>query len=375
MKNQDYVLMTQGKTSQIVESEFSVSPQLKPMVYTLSYDERKGVLLTEFCEKFEFNFKIYDLDDEFINHAISMMPKINHNIGVLLSGVKGTGKTIAAKIIANYLRSEGCPVIIVSVNVPDLEETIVKMSKIQSCVWFFDEFEKVFSSGDTRRDDSSTLLPIMDGTLSGIKQYFLLTTNRLSINENFLSRPGRIRWVRTYRNLSKTVVVDYLKDNLNESRIKELDDIVDYVSTYSTLSIDLLKTVCEELNLCNGPIEQVLQYINVDLNEYLYNAYVCDRYGNPYDYEQLKEAFHKKLKGLPIDDSDDSDDQPKPYSHLIASRAPVRYLKVKDYFDDGLIIKPLSKDNIITCRDGEHYYHYYILNPDKKCETNWESIL
>ena len=374
MKSQDFVLMTQGKTSQIVESGFSVSQQLKPVVYTLSYDDRKGILITEFCEKFEFNFKIYDLDAEFINHAISVMPKVNHNIGILLNGVKGTGKTIATKIIANYLLSEGCPVMIVSNNLPDLEEAIVRMSKIQSCVWFFDEFEKVFNSGDSRRDGSSSLLPIMDGALSGFKQYFLLTTNSLRINENLLSRPGRIRWIRSYKNLSKSVIVDYLKDNLNENRMKELDEIVDYISTYSTLSIDLMKTVCEELNLCDGPIEQVLKYINVDLNEYFYTTYVCDRYGDPYDYEKVKEAFHKKINKLPIDNSEDSDD-PQPYSRMVVSNIPVRHLKARDIFDDELVVKPLNEDNIIICREGSHYYYFYVLNPDKKCETNWGDIL
>lgn len=374
---QDYVLMGRGKTRQVVESGFNISEALKPKIYNLEYDEMKGILITEFSEKFEFNFKIYDLDSEFINHALTMMPKINHNIGILFNGVKGTGKTITSKVIANNLIDAGVPVILVPANYPGLEDFMVKMSQIQSCVWFFDEFEKIFQSKSLENTGAS-LLPIMDGVLTGFKQYFLLTTNELRFNRNFLSRPGRIRWIRTYKSLSREVIVSYLKDNLNENRQKDLEALVDYIGSYTTLSIDLIKTICEELNLCDGPIEDVLKYINSDSAEYFYEIVCCDAYGGTFKYEDVKKAFHDFLNRSPkkaITDEDEYDDgrKPNPHRTMVTSDTPVRHLRVHDYFDDCVILEPLNKDNIIICRENNHYFYAYVLNPDARCLSNWGS--
>ena len=67
----------------------------------------------------------------------------------------------------------------------------------------------------------------MDGVFSSnCRRVFLLTTNNLHINENLLSRPSRIRYIREFGNLEEHVVRAYLKDNLKDQESTE--DVIAY---------------------------------------------------------------------------------------------------------------------------------------------------
>lgn len=50
------------------------------------------IYLEEIADKFEFNFKLYGLEEQFINHVVTTYENTNQNLGILLDGKKGTGK-------------------------------------------------------------------------------------------------------------------------------------------------------------------------------------------------------------------------------------------------------------------------------------------
>ncbi len=64
------------------------------------------------------------------------------NMGVLLNGVKGTGKSVTAKLICNELKNF-LPIIIVDKAYEGLPQFISKIQ--QEVIIFIDEFEKVFT--------------------------------------------------------------------------------------------------------------------------------------------------------------------------------------------------------------------------------------
>ena len=69
----------------------------------------------------------------------------------------------------------------------------------------------------------------------------------LRINANFLSRPSRFRYVKRFENLSKEVVEEIVDDLLE---VKELrGKVIEYVSSLELVTVDLVKTVVEEVNL------------------------------------------------------------------------------------------------------------------------------
>lgn len=88
------------------------------------------------------------------------------------------------------------------------------MKEIAFCSWMN------FSESD------STILQIMDGVYnSKYRKVFLLTTNAMTINENMVGRPSRIRYVKEFGNLDLKVVNDALQ--VPEAR-QDLLDFIDY---------------------------------------------------------------------------------------------------------------------------------------------------
>lgn len=192
-------------------------------------------------------FKIYGLESKFIEHVMKTFNSTTRNLGMLFNGVKGTGKTVTAKIIANMM---GLPIILVNSPYPGLANFIANISC--PCVLLFDEFEKNFSKEE---GDDTMLLSIMDGVFnSPYRRVFILTTNELSINDNFIGRPSRIRYRKSFGNLQPEVVIEYLNDNLNDkSRVKE---IIEFIDTLEISTIDILKCIVEEVNIHNCPISE-----------------------------------------------------------------------------------------------------------------------
>ena len=135
------------------------------------------------------------------------------------------------------------------------------------CVLFFDEFEKNFSEKD------STILQIMDGVYSSeYRKIFLLTTNEMTINENMVGRPSRIRYVKKFGNLDLKTVEEYLDDALEVPEARQ--ELIDFIDTLTISTIDILKTIVNEVNIhgMNGLLK-AKEFFNVSTLEYHYNCY------------------------------------------------------------------------------------------------------
>lgn len=99
------------------------------------------------------------------------------------NGLKGTGKTIGAKILSNRM---GIPVILVNAPYNGLLDFI--QSLCFECVVLIDEAEKTF------HENGEILLKMIDGVYNEKRKLYLLTTNNLYLDSNLLGRPGRIRY-------------------------------------------------------------------------------------------------------------------------------------------------------------------------------------
>lgn len=127
------------------------------------------------------------------------------------------------------------------------------------CVLFLDEFEKNFSESD------STILQIMDGVYnSKYRKVFLLTTNAMSINDNMVGRPSRIRYVKKFENLDLKVVNEYALE-VPEAR----QDLLDFIDSLTISTIDILKTIVNEVNIHGiEGLRKAKSFFNVVTNEY-----------------------------------------------------------------------------------------------------------
>lgn len=292
MKKIDYVINQRGNDIYTIDPKFTDSslPKLPVGVYILKQSQTGEFFMERKGDRFEFPFKKYPIDDEFISYVLKRYPSMKKNFGILLNGSKGAGKSVISKTIANELN---LPIIIVGTNFPNLGEDFISRWNQPIC-FFFDEFEKTFSNGfpisinqdDDEDDDdyrnkkkSSTagesLLPILDGVFStDIPHVFLFTTNVLSINPNLLSRPGRILYSRTYKNLDPSIVKSFIKDNLGYPEYEE--ELLKEVSQLKVITIDIVKAIVDEVNIMGVSPSKALEYLNVEKTGIIVPYYVMD---------------------------------------------------------------------------------------------------
>ena len=229
---------------------FNVVKSQNPM------DARLG--LQRIGDSFEFNFKIYELGCEEMLQTIrktwesEVFVRGEKNLGVIFNGLKGTGKTLSAKLLCNAL---DLPVVIVQYPYEGLVNFL--QSLCFECVVFIDEAEKTFKKGE----DDDVLLRLIDGVYNQTRKLYILTTNQLTLNDNLLGRPGRIRYRFEFGNLLPKAVKDYLDDNLLPEYANQSKSILEQVDLLEISTIDILKALVDEVNI-HGRLPES-QYLNI----------------------------------------------------------------------------------------------------------------
>ena len=371
-----------GSSYRRVEGEISNVDEIPIAVYNVNID-RSGWYLEYYAQKFTFDYKVYGLEKRFIDHVIKAYENTTGNFGVLMNGTKGTGKSVTAKLLANAFN---IPIIIIKSFGDNNQGLIEYLASFNfDCVLFFDEFEKNFNEKD------SSILQIMDGVYtSDYRKIFLLTTNTTVINDNLLSRPSRLRYIREFGNLDKSIVLEFLKDTLQDKSATER--VLEYVDSLEISTIDILKTIVEDINIFG--IEEFLEtkhYFNVKTTYYKYltnfayssidwiedNNYTIEKFVEDCKRRKLvkpnrnefksEEEFLKAYKQYEKD-SRTIIDYINTYNTLDVD---VAWNKVKlgeqwGYDDDHVVIKVDLKNHVIVTQEDGDIRFYQIINPDQK---------
>lgn len=314
----------QGNSYSLCSKPISLLKEIPKKVYNLELNPETGELfLNEYSDKFCFNTKVYNLENEFIEYIIKTYENTSSNLGILLNGYKGSGKTWVAKQLANKFN---LPIIMVNKAFSELGEFISKINF--ECVIFFDEFEKTFSSPE--KVYKSGVLSLLDGIYNNSsRKVFLITSNNIkSVSTYLTSRPSRIRYFKEFKSLPKSFVLEYIEDNLINKSFKE--EVFNYINTLEIATIDILKTIVEEINIHNTSIETFKNYINIIPNYNYHGTALLDRwFSNSTSKDWDNEGFYFTLK----------------------CSNPIDKLESGDVVNEGdfKVVKPL-KDNIITLK-------------------------
>ena len=260
-------------------------------VYNLGLDN-SGYFLTETSE-FSLPNKIYG-DMSIVDRCVKTYESKKRNVGILLSGLKGGGKTVTAKLLANKVNK---PIINISAPYagPDFIDFITNPI-LGECVIFLDEYEKIYSSNKRDSDGNDSLLSLLDGPYE-THHLFIFTVNEPTINSNLINRPSRILYSKEYHGLSQEDVTEIAEDILDDKIFME--DLIMTCNKIYQLSFDILISIIDEVNRFHEPASKCIEFMNLTPRQTYFNIkqwYVNDEGCVDFDYAGW---------GIPIEYDDD----------------------------------------------------------------------
>ena len=255
-------------------------------VYNLKY-ERYGVgSYVEEDGSLNLPKKVYTTkdDDIFIKRVNTYFEKTSKlSTGVMLSGVKGTGKTVMAKIIA---KNSNLPIIVVDEDFPTSQINDFFRKFTTPVTVIFDEVDKHW--------DTEDLLGWLDGVQTNAKKLVLFTCNNENrVNEYLKDRCSRVRYTRHFEANDNA---RFLKEILKDKGIanEEIDPTYNFiVNNFNLLSIDnILSFIDEKLMFPELSNEHILkdmnkESINNEINEEDNNEENDDEYDDEYDEDEM----------------------------------------------------------------------------------------
>ena len=171
------------------DGRMDVRDRLPSGNYTVCKHPLTGEYFLEETAAFTLPPKLYGKTERYAERILSTFNRRapGAQIGVCLSGTKGSGKTLLAKHIA---KTSGLPTIIV--NTPFSDERFMRtMQGIeQEAVIIFDEFEKLYDS-----DAQESILTLFDGVFTARNKVMVITcNNKYAVQSFFHNRPSRLRY-------------------------------------------------------------------------------------------------------------------------------------------------------------------------------------
>ena len=329
-----------------------------------------GFYLSKIAESFTFDYKLYGLNQKFIDYVLKTYENTTGNLGVLLDGIKGTGKTVTAKELCNCLQ---LPVILVQSMGGDTNGKLIKYLSTAidfDCIFFFDEYEKEFKN-------SSDVLSFMDGTYNSIyRKVFLLTTNELNVDPNLLGRPSRIRYKKSFGNLSEEVTREILNDILEDKTA--IEKVIELTHSMNIITIDLIKAIATEINIHGAEsLPDIKETFNIEFSRfsYLYREVQvrhCDLKFTPENINNLLKIYNK-YRELKKKDWENRSHEEREFYNEWASKfnedygsttedKELKYLEPGDYFeDDHILMVNVAEKYVVTMTDYG-YIKIYLIN-------------
>lgn len=250
-------VVNSGSRFQIYGEDVKTYRNLPVGSYEVDFNKMVGFYLTSRPDLI-VNEKIYGDHATRAEKVINSYARANRNFGVILSGQKGIGKSLFARVLANKGIERNMPVIVVSTYIPGIAGFISSIQ--QECIVIFDEFEKTFAKTD-EYDPQTEMLSLFDG-LDGGNKLFIVTCNDVSNLSNYmLNRPGRFHYHIKISNPTDAEIVEYMKDKLDEAYYDSIEQVVNF-SHGVNMTYDFLRAIAFELNQ-GYSLKETLRDLNI----------------------------------------------------------------------------------------------------------------
>ena len=203
--------------------------------------------------------KIYQTESDklFIKRILTYFDKMDKlNLGVLLTGLKGSGKSLTAKLLS---KKSNLPIIVVSPTYPANELTEMFTNFNTPCCILFDECDK------NKRWNSNDMLGFLDGLQDTAKKLVIYTCNETcDLSQYLIDRCSRIKYCKNYEGINKETITQIANDLISNKDIipevvnfiddqflvKSYDNIISYIEEYEMFHEEATYiTIAEDLNI------------------------------------------------------------------------------------------------------------------------------
>ena len=260
-------VISTGSKFDIYPDDLKSYDYLPPSYYVVRYSDKGGFWMEKYSEFAITDAKVYGIHYQKVDKVMNSFRLFERNLGVILSGDKGIGKSLFARLLGKKAVSEGMPVIIIDKYVEDVDTFIDQIN--QEVMLVFDEFDKTFAGKGRDEDPQVTMLSLFDGVSPG-KKLFVITCNDLhNLNGFMVNRPGRFHYHFRFDYPEASDVREYLTDALKEEVKGEIEDVIAF-SNRVGLNYDCLRAIAFELNQGLSFSEAIkdVNIVNVDKEAY-----------------------------------------------------------------------------------------------------------
>ena len=222
--------------------------------YIIKQDPFENLYL-EMIDSFEFKGKRYGDNIRNTDRIINTFLDRTVSTGVMLTGEKGSGKSLLAKNLAMRAKDLDIPTIVINAPWHGDKFNSFLQTISQPCVILFDEFEKVYD-----REDQESILTLLDGVFPSKKLFVLTCNDKYRVDQHMRNRPGRIYYMIDFKGLDAEFIREYCADNLKN--LSHTESICKIASLFGEFNFDMLKAMVEEMNRYNESPQEVMRLIN-----------------------------------------------------------------------------------------------------------------
>ena len=213
-----------GEYYRIFGDGIRVGKELDAAAYEVVFIQNQGGFLKLARVPDARDIHVYGRMKERVEKVMRSYKASAQNLGVILSGAKGIGKSLFAKLISYRAIEEGLPVIMVNEYFEGLPQFLASID--QRCMVLFDEFDKNFFNPSRETEDHTAVqdsfLTLFDGVYASNK-LFVITANSLGrLSEFLVNRPGRFRYHIRFSYPDATEIRQFLVDKLGDGVVPEV---------------------------------------------------------------------------------------------------------------------------------------------------------
>lgn len=223
--------------------------------YIVKKDPMSGALFLQMIEQFKPIGKLYGTTTKDATRIVNTYMSRTASTGVLLTGEKGSGKTLLAKTLSIECAKLDIPTIVINEAWEGDAFNKLVQDISQDCVILFDEFEKVYDE-----EEQESILTLLDGVYPTKKLFVLTCNDKWRIDSHMRNRPGRIFYSLDFVGLESAFIAEYCADNLNDK--SETANVIRVGAMFNQFNFDMLKALVEEMNRYNEPAKLALRMLN-----------------------------------------------------------------------------------------------------------------